>query len=75
MSNKAREAELEAIEAHNTAALLPCPFCGELPTITKHFKHDMHNLLHRCPVVGPIKLDWSYPESLATRWNTRTGGE
>jgi hypothetical protein len=52
--------------------LKPCPFCGGKAGITKHFKEDMWSLLHRCPVIGPILIDWTVPRSnLVTQWNTR----
>ena len=28
------------------------------PEITKQFREDMHSLLHRCKVVGPIKFEF-----------------
>lgn len=52
--------------------LLPCPFCGKVLVITKHFKIDAYSLLHRCKVVGPIHFEWSDKEFHVHRWNTRT---
>lgn len=37
--------------------LEPCPFCGERPEVTKHFKEDMYRLIHRCKVLGPVSFD------------------
>ena len=54
------------------SALLPCPFCGETPEPSKHFKHDMWQLIHRCEVIGPIVVDWKdSKEMLVEQWNTR----
>ena len=50
---------------------LDCPFCGERPDVTKHFKHDLWTLIHRCPVFGTISKDWSDLETLKRNWNTR----
>jgi hypothetical protein len=52
--------------------LLPCPFCGELPEISKHFKEEMYRLIHRCKVIGPIVLDWADKGYHEHRWNRRT---
>lgn len=52
--------------------LKKCPFCKEVPEITKHFKEEMWSLVHRCRVVGPILFDWSAdPQRHVARWNTR----
>jgi hypothetical protein len=51
--------------------LKPCPFCGERPEVTKHFKEDMYRLIHRCKVLGPVSFDWSDKEPTHDRWNTR----
>lgn len=49
-----------------------CPFCGELPKITKHFKEEQWNLIHRCPVIGIISIDWRDDhDQLISTWNTR----
>lgn len=56
--------------------LKPCPFCGNQPVITKHFKEEIWNLLHRCNIVGVISIDWSSSEQeLIDRWNTRVAPE
>lgn len=53
-------------------ALKPCPFCGELPAIHKHFKEELWQLIHRCPVMGPMILEWTEPEQrLINQWNIR----
>lgn len=50
-----------------------CPFCGEVPVITKHFREDMWNLIHRCKIIGVISLDWSDSiKRLKNQWNHRT---
>jgi len=56
--------------------LKPCPFCGGDAEITKHFREEMWSLIHRCKVMGPMKLEWSESEnSIIERWNTRFAGE
>jgi hypothetical protein len=52
-------------------AWLGCPFCGEQPEVTKHFKHDTWNLIHRCKVFTTVSIGWTTLESLQKRWNTR----
>ena len=52
--------------------LKPCPFCGGKPEITKHFKHDLYGLIHRCKVIGPMSWDFSKKEGHIKAWNTRT---
>lgn len=50
----------------------PCPFCGGQPEIAKHFKEDIWRFIHRCPVMGPLMLDWrDSSEALIKTWNTR----
>jgi hypothetical protein len=52
--------------------LRACPFCGGAAEITKHFKEDIWRLLHRCPVVGPITIDWWDDRMrLIAAWNRR----
>ena len=52
--------------------LIPCPFCGETPELSKHYREDMWQMIHRCQVVGPLSFDWtSYKVSIIKRWNTR----
>jgi hypothetical protein len=52
-------------------SLLPCPFCGGHPTLTKHHREDMWGLIHRCEVVGAVSFDWGAAERHAARWNRR----
>lgn len=52
--------------------LLPCPFCGEKPQITKHHREDIYSFLHRCQVLGPIS--WGFREDQQAhieKWNAR----
>ncbi|MFJ4113787.1 Lar family restriction alleviation protein [Pseudomonas sp. NPDC089758] len=52
--------------------LLPCPFCGEKPQITKHHREDIYSFMHRCPVLGPIS--WGFREDQHAhieKWNAR----
>ncbi len=51
--------------------LKPCPFCGETPNMSKHFREDIWQLTHRCPAVGAITFDWTTSDSIAKGWNTR----
>jgi uncharacterized Zn finger protein len=52
--------------------LKPCPFCGGEATLTKHFKDESWSLMHRCPKVGTIHLDFSsMKERHISAWNTR----
>ena len=52
--------------------LLPCPFCGEKPQITKHHREDIYGFMHRCQVLGPIS--WGFREhqhAHVEKWNAR----
>ncbi|WP_313316444.1 hypothetical protein [Pseudomonas sp.] len=52
--------------------LLPCPFCGDKPQITKHHREDIYSFMHRCQVLGPIS--WGFREDQQThveKWNAR----
>lgn len=51
--------------------LLPCPFCGELPRITKHFREDIYGLVHRCKFAGPIVFEHADKNLHIRHWNTR----
>jgi len=52
--------------------LLSCPFCGETPEISKHFRDPLWQLIHRCHVMGAITIDWRESEqAIAEQWNTR----
>jgi len=51
---------------------LPCPFCGEQPKITKHFREEIWRLTHHCRVIGPITINWRETiPSLLKDWNRR----
>lgn len=55
-----------------TTGMLPCPFCGGYPEISKHFKEATWRLLHQCPIIGPVAIDWTDSEErLRARWNIR----
>ena len=54
-----------------SSELRDCPFCGEIPVITKHFREDMHQMVHRCKVVGPILFDFGDACRHIKAWNTR----
>lgn len=52
--------------------LLPCPFCGEKPQITKHHREDIYSFMHRCQILGPIS--WGFREDQQAhveKWNAR----
>lgn len=52
--------------------LLPCPFCGETPEFSKHFKNKMWQLIHRCAVMPTMVIEWkSTQQEIAEQWNTR----
>lgn len=60
-------------DTRNSTELLPFPFCGEMPVITKHHREEMYGFLHRCTVIGPIS--WGFREdksSHVAQWNRRT---
>lgn len=55
-------------------ALKSCPFCGGEASITKHFREEMYNLIHRCPNMGAMSIDWRVTKDELIRiWNTRAG--
>lgn len=55
----------------SSTAWLGCPWCGQEPQVTKHHKHDVWSLVHRCSVFTTLHIDWTELESLRQRWNTR----
>lgn len=56
-------------------ALLPCPFCGEAVEARDYRDKPAAAwvMIHRCPVIGPIKLTGYSGEVLTGDWNTRAG--
>lgn len=60
----------------NEYKLLCCPFCGELPIITKHHREEMYAFMHRCEVLGPIARDFREdPMWHVEMWNTRVAAD
>ncbi len=51
--------------------LQPCPFCGGSPDVTKHFKHEMYGLVHRCPVIPSVVMPFAEKGYNEAKWNTR----
>ena len=53
--------------------LLPCPFCGgdagKIADATRIL--GTFNLIHRCPVIGPLKIEHATQEAVIATWNTR----
>ena len=53
--------------------LLPCPFCGgeagKIADATRIL--GTFNLIHRCPVIGPVKIELATQEGVIAIWNTR----
>ena len=52
-----------------------CPFCGDVPSITKHHKEDLYGMVHRCKAIGAISFDFTNRERIVTAWNTRADKE
>ena len=52
--------------------LKPCPFCGEVPELNFDKRYQCDYLLHRCSVIGVIKLEMLDTDTLISLWNTRT---
>lgn len=61
------------------SGLKPCPFCGPLPDserITDATRIlGTWNFIHRCPVIGPVKIELTTREDVLTAWNTRDDSE
>ena len=57
-----------------TPELLPCPFCGETVEMNDYTQRPACAwvMIHRCKVIGPIKMEYSSGERLAAAWNTRS---
>lgn len=55
------------------AGLLPCPFCGEHPgEITDATRIlGVFRIIHRCKVIGFIKVESITRAFLVSAWNTR----
>jgi len=67
-----QEEMLRATQELKERKVKTCPFCGEKPDLIKHHKDPMWSLLHRCPVMGPLTIDWRESLSdLVRQWNTR----
>lgn len=56
-----------------TEQLKPCPFCGgEAGTITDATRIlGSWNLVHRCPVLGPIRVERGTRDLVVATWNRR----
>lgn len=53
--------------------LKPCPFCGERVEMNDYTDKPACAwvMIHRCKVLGPIKIEYGSGEKLAEVWNTR----
>jgi len=53
--------------------LLPCPFCGESVEIMDYTGKPANCflLLHRCRVIGPIRIEAYSLSTVQAAWNTR----
>lgn len=66
------ESKLSASTGDSSDDLRPCPFCGEVPEVTKHFREEVWQMVHRCDVMGPLSIDWSSSiDAITEKWNTR----
>lgn len=56
-----------------SANLKPCPFCGgDGVSVTDATRFlGVWNLIHRCPVIGPVSLQRETREGAISVWNTR----
>ena len=61
------------VDTDTLAGLLACPFCGEHPgEITDATRIlGVFNIIHRCKVIGPIKIESTDRDCLVATWNTR----
>ncbi len=47
-----------------------CPWCNKIPKVSKHFRYDEWQLIHRCDkLLTVISMDWTELDSLKNRWN------
>lgn len=47
-----------------------CPWCDKKPKVSKHFRYNEYQLIHRCDVLlSVISMDWTELDSLKKRWN------
>lgn len=55
-------------------AIESCPFCGNYPKVTKHFKYpELHGMIHRCEVLHvTISFDFVNIRESLKKWNTRS---
>lgn len=52
--------------------LKPCPFCGEVPHATKHFRDEVWSFVHRCSsLYCAIVIDWTTLDRIEAQWNAR----
>ena len=53
--------------------LKPCPFCGESVEMNDYTDKPACAwvMIHRCKIIGPIKMDSYSASALAQTWNTR----
>lgn len=60
-------------QAEQAPELKPCPFCGEVVQMNDYTNRPAAAwvMVHRCKVIGPIKLDAWSGATLAENWNTR----
>lgn len=60
-------------QAEQAPKLKPCPFCGEAVQMNDYTNRPAAAwvMVHRCKVIGPIKLDAWSGATLAENWNTR----
>ena len=56
-----------------TPELKPCPFCGETDISLNDATRILGtwNIIHRCKVVGPIKIESYDKERVTAAWNRR----